>query len=153
MRTCCVVILVFLSLSCVSTPDVPTKEPVTTSDNEIGLVKGSLFEEPGHQAIPFNDVDPGESELQARSYPSAPPVMPHSDAGLKPITAGENQCIDCHAPDVAEDMGAVAIPDSHFLDLRNAPEQKRSEIAGARYDCNTCHVAQTLVEPLVGSLR
>ncbi len=155
MNRFCLVILAIVSLSCVSTVPAPKdsiQEPATVSDNEIGLVKGSLFEEPDRQAIPFNEIDAGESELRARSYPSAPPVIPHGVAGLELITADENQCIDCHAPDVAEDMGAVPIPESHFVDLRNAPEEKLSDVAGVRYNCTLCHVAQTLVEPLVGEL-
>ncbi len=41
----------------------------------------------------------------------------------------------------------------HYRDLRNAPDVTRDEIAGARYDCTICHVAQTGAEPLVEMRR
>ena len=138
------------SLSCTSAPPVdPAADAKGIPDAEIGLRPGSVFEEPDQKPILFNETDPGESEIPKRAYPSAPPVVPHTIAGIEPITAGENQCIDCHARDAAADFGATAIPASHYRDLRNAPDKDRDEIAGARYNCTTCHVPQTRAQPLV----
>jgi nitrate reductase cytochrome c-type subunit len=39
--------------------------------------------------------------------------------------------------------------ESHFKDLRHAPEVLRDELAGARWYCTSCHVSQSDAEPLV----
>jgi len=141
--------LVLFSLSCTSAPVDPDPAEVGISDAEIGLSGHTVFEDPVQQPASANEVEPGESAVRQRSYPQAPPVISHSTAGLVPITASENLCLDCHDVAAAEDVGATAIPPSHYRDLRNAPEVKRDEIAGARYYCATCHVDQTGAAPLV----
>ena len=145
--------LVLLSLSCTSAPVDTVPAEVGISDAEIGLSGHTVFEDPVQRAAPANEAEPGESVVRQRSYPQAPPVISHSVSGLEPITADENLCLDCHDVAAAEDVGATAIPPSHYRDLRNAPEVKRDEIAGARYYCTTCHVAQTGAAPLVEMRR
>ena len=141
--------LIIVSLSCTSAQVDPVPAEVGIPDAEIGLSGQTVFEDPVQQPAPANKVEPGESVLRQRSYPQAPPVISHSTAGFVPITASENLCLDCHDVGAADDVGATAIPPSHYRDLRNAPEVKRDEIAGARYYCATCHVAQTGAAPLV----
>ena len=147
--------LVLVTLSCTSAPADPEldSDEVGIPDADISLRRGSVFEETAQQAAPANDVEAGESVIRERSYPSAPPVISHSTAGLEPITVTENLCLDCHDVAAAEDVGATAIPSSHYRDLRYAPEVERTEIAGARYNCTTCHVAQTGATPLVAVER
>jgi len=128
----------------------PTPEAViSTSDSEIGLAPGTAYEQPPQAPISFNTVDPGESDLQIRPNAEFPPVIPHSIADLGPISVSENPCLECHNADVAEDMGAVAVPPSHRMDLRNAPGEVGDTVTGARMVCTSCHVAQTASEPLV----
>jgi nitrate reductase cytochrome c-type subunit len=122
----------------------PAPEAVATiPDSEIGLATGTAFEQPPQAPIVFNAVDPGESELSARPNAEFPPVIPHSIQDLDPITLSENPCLDCHNADVAEDMGAVAVPASHRMDLRNSPGEFGDEVTGARLVCTSCHVEMT----------
>lgn len=122
----------------------PAPEVVnTTPDSEIGLASGTAFEQPPQAPIAFKSVDPGDSELQARSNAEFPPVIPHSVQDLGPITLSENPCLECHNTDVAEDMGAVAVPASHRMDLRNSPGEYGDEVTGARLVCTSCHVEMT----------
>ena len=116
---------------------------VSTPDSEIGLAPGTAFEQPPQAPIAFNRVDPGESELRARPNAEFPPVIPHSVEDFEPITMTENPCLDCHNADVAEDMGAVAVPASHRMDLRNSPGEYGDEVTGARLVCTSCHVEMT----------
>jgi len=137
-----------------SAPDAPAPEQAETSapapemvksipDSEIGLAPGTAFEQPEQKAIGFNAVDPGDSEIQARSNAEFPPVIPHSVQDIGPISLDENPCLDCHNTDVAEDMGAVAVPASHLMDLRNSPGEFDDKVTGARLVCTSCHVEMT----------
>ena len=141
-------------VSCTSSAppaDTEIQAPVTVSDSEIGLAPGTAFEQPVQAPIAFNTVDPGESELREPPNPDFPPVIPHSVAGLEVITADENACLECHDPAAAGDMGAVAVPFSHFVDLRRSPRARGHEVVGSRWVCTSCHVAQTGAAPLVAN--
>ncbi len=122
----------------------PVPEAVATiPDSEIGLAAGTAFEQPPQAPIKFKTVDPGDSEIQARPNAEFPPVIPHSVQDLGPITLSENPCLDCHNADVAADMGAVAVPASHRMDLRNSPGELGDTVTGARFVCTSCHVEMT----------
>ena len=136
-----------------ASPETDSEVAVTTPDSEISLAPGTAFEQPPQTPIAFNTVDPGDSELRARPNAEFPPVIPHSVEDLGPISIGENPCLDCHNTDVAEDMGAVAVPASHRMDLRNSPGVVGDTVTGTRLVCTSCHVAQTGAEPLVAIAR
>ena len=149
-----------LMLSCATggpPADTDTTTPAAPSaaapvpDSEIGLAKGTAFEQPPQAPIAFNQVDPGDSELRARPNDEFPPVIPHSVADLETINMSENSCLDCHDPEAAPDMGAPAMPASHQVDLRRSPEVTGTEVIGSRWVCTSCHVAQTDVKPLVAN--
>lgn len=70
------------------------------------------------QKIDYNKVAPGSAKLIKRSFNNAPPLIPHSVAGLVPITKGNNACLGCHMPEVAKSMHATPIPASHFTNFR-----------------------------------
>ena len=72
---------------------------------------------------------------------------------LEGAATSDQACLDCHNADVAEDMGAVAVPASHRMDLRNSPGVVGDTVTGARLVCISCHVAQTGAEPLVAIAR
>jgi nitrate reductase cytochrome c-type subunit len=157
-KTLFVLLSITLSLSCSSGgPSAAPEEAIqpapaaaaATPDSEIGLAAGTAFEQPPQEAIGFNSVDPGESELRARPNGEFPPAIPHTVEDLETITLEENACLECHDVMVAADMGAVAVPSSHNVDLRRKPEAKGDEVVGARWVCTSCHVAQTDAKPLV----
>ena len=125
--------------------------PTGVSDSEIGLAPGTAFEQPPQAPIAFNRIDPGESELRPRPNEEFPPVIPHSIDDLETITTDDNSCLECHDTTVAADMGAVAVPRSHLVDLRRSPENTGEAVSGARWVCTSCHVTQTETQPLVAN--
>jgi len=155
MKNTILILSLVVALGCSSSapdsteaPPVAKPEPApemvkTTPDSEIGLASGTAFEQPEQKAIGFNAVDPGDGEIQARSNAEFPPVIPHSVQDLGPISLSENPCLDCHNADVAEDMGAVEVPASHRMDLRNSPGEFGDTVTGARLVCTSCHVEMT----------
>lgn len=155
MKNTILVLSLVVALGCSSGAPEKSKapsaaEPAPASENlksipdsEIGLAAGTAFEQPAQEAIAFNSVDPGESKLLARPNAEFPPVIPHSIQDMGPISIGENPCLDCHNTDIAEDMGAVAVPASHRMDLRNSPGEYGDEVTGARFVCTSCHVEIT----------
>lgn len=88
----------------------------------------------------------GESTKIERSYENAPPMISHSVADME-ITKEANACLDCHAPDVAEAVGAVSVPTSHQFHLRN--NKKLAKVDDTRWNCVSCHVTQVNAQPLV----
>jgi cytochrome c-type protein NapB len=155
MKNTFLVLSLVIALGCSSSGPETTEAPSaaepapapeaakTIPETEIGLAPGTAFEQPTQTAIAFNEIDPGESELQARPNAEFPPVIPHTVQNMGTISVGENPCLECHATDVAEDMGAVAVPASHKMDLRNSPGDFGAEVTGARLVCTSCHVEQT----------
>ena len=56
----------------------------------------------------------GESQRLGRAFPDAPPQIPHSVEDMLPITASDNECINCHHPDNTASEADAPIPRSHF---------------------------------------
>lgn len=138
----------------IAAPALAVEEPASKSgvpDNEVGLSRGSVFETLSPAAVPANESAPGEIAPPQRPNEEAPAVIPHGVADFLPISADSNMCLDCHALETKEEGEPTPIPASHYIDLRNAPAKKGSEVAGARYLCVSCHVEQTATEPLVGN--
>lgn len=151
VKNTCLLLSLVIAIGCSSgAPDQtaaapePAPEAVKTiPETEIGLAPGTAFEQPPQAPIGFNSVDPGDSELRARPNAEFPPVIPHSIQDMGVISMDENPCLECHGADVAEDMGAVAVPPSHYMDLRNSPGEFDDQVAGARLLCTSCHVELT----------
>lgn len=118
-------------------------------DTSLGLSKTSVFEVPDPPPVEWNTTDPGERPVLPRVYEGSPPLIPHAVQDFLPITRDDNQCIGCHQVEEKEEGEPTPIPASHFVDLRNAPDTRRDEVAGARYVCVSCHVPQTQNPPLV----
>ncbi|HEX9799539.1 MAG TPA: nitrate reductase cytochrome c-type subunit [Thermoanaerobaculia bacterium] len=125
----------------------PPAEPAKpTSDAELSLYPGSVFTVPDPAGFAWNDSAPGDNERLARSFPLAPPRVPHGIAEFQPITLRSNACLDCHALDAGAD--APELPASHRTDLRRAPESVTAAVAGARWLCLSCHVPTSDARPL-----
>ena len=157
-KTALLLLVLVVSLSCATggppaepgaQAATPTDTSTGVSDSEIGLAPGTAFEQPTQAPVAFNSKDPGESTLRPRPNLQYPPAIPHTIEDLEVITLGENSCLECHDASVAEDFGAVAVPASHRVDLRRAPETTGEDVVGARWVCTSCHVPQTDTEPLV----
>lgn len=117
-------------------------EPQSYGDEGLGIRKETLFEEDGVEppVATFTMRPPGSGVLLDRAYLDAPPQIPHSTAGLLPITKAGNACTGCHIPAVATAINATAIPASHMRD---------GNVSHARYNCSQCHVPQAEVTALV----
>lgn len=154
----------------------PAKNEVvkpTIDETSLGLRKISLFKEDKAVAprkTAYSTDYAGGSKKIKRAFQDAPPMIPHDTTGMLPITINNNQCIDCHMPDVASSMGATPIPPSHFMDFRpkttiakdgaieknghkikntsseklaNVSIKKTNKLYGGRFNCSQCHAPQS----------
>jgi len=135
------------------------------SENSLGYRKDSLYNEKNDVIPPeakYSSAAPGTSTRIQRAFQDAPPMIPHNTDGMLIITKGNNQCLQCHRPEVAEAVGATPIPKSHFLNMRpvnkivddklvkgvdNLQNQvsikKITKVYEGRYNCTQCHVPQS----------
>jgi cytochrome c-type protein NapB len=106
-------------------------------------------------AASFPVTDAGESELIDRSFPDAPPSIPHAIEDMYPITGSDNECLECHHPDNAVEGSDIPLPKTHFRrpmmgkggkdDLQVWVVKGYAEgedMAEARYNCSMCHTPQ-----------
>jgi nitrate reductase (cytochrome), electron transfer subunit len=142
--------LVILTLSAALAGACSSSGPATpVADTTLGLAKGSVFDTPAPPAVKANESNPGERPVLPRPYVIAPPRIPHATADFLPITQKQNACLDCHAVKEKKPGEPTPIPSSHYVDVRNAPGQVGSQLAGARYVCVSCHAAKTDAPDLV----
>jgi cytochrome c-type protein NapB len=125
--------------------DPPTLPAVT--DDELSYRHEPLLDDSGTPATVFDAPDPGDSQVAARAFENAPPVIPHNTDGLLPITGDENSCTDCHLPEEAADVGATPVPPSHFYDMRR--DKQLDSLNPANYNCTLCHAPQANTGELV----
>jgi len=91
---------------------------------------------------------PGKVKLFKKSYVTAPPMIPHSIAGMTPITVKNNMCLNCHLPQNAKALGVTPMPPDHFIDNFDGDKHIR-RVAGSRYFCTTCHAPQAKLNPVI----
>jgi cytochrome c-type protein NapB len=103
----------------------------------------------------YPDTDAGDAELVKRSFPDAPPVVPHTVEDTFVITADDNECLECHHPDNAEEGIDIPMTKTHFRQPVMAKGGEDSpmtwvvegyrqveDLAGTRYNCSMCHAPQ-----------
>lgn len=127
----------------------PEARPIP--DRDLGLRKVALSDDPVPAVTAYPDAAPGDNTKLPRAYDGAPPLIPHTLDGFGPITAGENTCLLCHQNGSTDPADPPQVPRSHMIDLRRAPGVLRETVAGARWNCTSCHVTQTNAAPLVGN--
>ena len=144
------------------------------SEESLGLRKTDLYSEKSDtvgEETKYSKTYAGSGHKINRAFQDAPPMIPHDVDGMLPITINNNQCTGCHMPDVAESMGATALPSSHFTNFRpntgiasdgritkngNAVDNTSSDklayvsikstgqkLVGARFNCTQCHAPQS----------
>lgn len=122
----------------------------------------------------YSKQSPGTSNKIKRSFQDAPPMIPHDTEGMLPITTNDNQCIMCHMPQSAKDMGlkATPIPVSHFTDFRphhkldgeifekvtddmknETSIKKLDTLSNARFNCSACHAPQSKGELIKSNFK
>ena len=133
-------------------PAAAEAPPAGIPEGRLGLARGSVFDvnEPVHWG--YAKESPGGNDLLPRAYPGAPPRVPHDVSDYLPITLTRNRCLQCHGiSKKKEPDDPTPIPQSHYVDLRNAPGVIRADLAGARFVCTSCHVPQSAAQPPVGN--
>jgi cytochrome c-type protein NapB len=107
----------------------------------------------GTTAIDEESVEPvskrwrNKGGLIDRNYEHQPPLAPHAIDGFA-IDLDSNDCLMCHSWASYSNVGATKISRAHFADHE---EDEPENVAGQRYFCKQCHVAQKDAEPLVGN--
>lgn len=138
-------IVVIITAACATSQ---TAKPV--ADNEIGLSKTSVFEDPSPSVFEYPKTEPSAAISLPRAWNSAPAQIPHKIEEFLPIKTNKNMCIVCH--DKPGMMGkkvkgiATAMPESHYDKV-----DARWERSNARFNCTACHAPQANVNDLVGN--
>jgi cytochrome c-type protein NapB len=128
-------------------PPAPPAPPADVADDELSYRNEPLLDDSGTPPAVFDAPDPGDSQMEARSFENAPPVIPHNVDDLLPITTNENSCTDCHLPEDAADLGATPVPASHLYDIRR--DKQLDSLNPANYNCTLCHAPQANTGELV----
>jgi cytochrome c-type protein NapB len=125
-------------------------EGVVLVDDQMGLSKSSVFDDPTPSAFEYPDGFNGARV--APSYVGAPPQIPHNIDDFVPINADSNACARCH--DKPARIGQkklkgipTSMPESHYV----KGEDGKLTRAGARYVCTQCHAPQADVGDLIGN--
>ena len=103
----------------------------------------------------YPESEAGESKRIERAFPDAPPQIPHTLVDMLPITAGDNECVECHHPDNVASEADLPLPKSHFSRAVMGAGGKgdpmvwvvrgyedSGDVAGSRYNCTICHTQQ-----------
>ena len=103
----------------------------------------------------YIETEAGESVTLDRSFPDAPPQIPHSVEDMLPITGTDNECLECHHPDNVASKEDLPVPKSHFQRAvmgKGKPGQgmvwvvrgyeQADDVVGAHYHCDMCHTPQ-----------
>jgi cytochrome c-type protein NapB len=106
-------------------------------DDQMGLSKTSVFDDPAPDAFAYSDKDPSGSGVLPRAYTGAPPQVPHKIEAFLPIKAGKNMCVVCH--DKPGMMGkkikgiATAMPESHYNKVEDRLERSNARAPNAMF--------------------
>jgi len=134
----------------------------SVSEDSLGLRKTTLHnEEVTPHGTSYGKEYAGSGHKITRAFQDAPPMIPHDVEGMLPITIKDNQCISCHDPVAAKDMGmgATPYPPSHMTNFRPQSSaikgentsseelahisiKKENKLIGARFNCTQCHAPQ-----------
>ncbi|HET6757012.1 MAG TPA: nitrate reductase cytochrome c-type subunit [Burkholderiales bacterium] len=82
-----------------------------------------------------------------RTYFLQPPTIPHKIDNYQ-LDKNANRCMFCHARTKAEQSKAIPVSITHYMDRDG---NLLADISPRRYFCDTCHVVQLEVKPLVES--
>ncbi len=149
---------------------------IVKSEDSFGLRTGDLENEDSAkpELTKYGKKSPGSGHKIKRAFQDAPPMIPHDTEGMLPITISDNQCITCHMPAAAKEMGmkATVIPKSHFTDFRpkmrnddgiivNTADTMKNEISikqldalsNARFNCSACHAPQSTGELVANTFK
>jgi nitrate reductase cytochrome c-type subunit len=118
------------------------------ADRDLGLSRTSVFDTPEPAAYGYDGSAPAIPAMSALDVP----VIPHEIRQLEKITVERNRCLNCHLdPELigktVPEGEPTPIPASHYLG--DPATSESPQVAGARWVCTQCHVAQSDTDPLV----
>lgn len=152
--------LLFVGCADNASPAGSESVKATVTEDSLSLRKTTLYNEGVKpHGTSYGKDAAGSSHKIKRAFQDAPPMIPHDTEGMLPITINNNQCIACHDPAVAKDMGATPYPASHMTNFRpqsyalkgentssetlaNISIKKENTLVGARFNCSQCHAPQ-----------
>lgn len=132
-------------------------------EDKLGIIDADVKSEETNlkEKALYAEAIPGSAETIERAFENAPPMIPHTTEGFFPIKINNNICFTCHMPEVADTVGAIALPETHFTDLRpkmvevngvlrfekegEIHIEKSDEVVQAYFNCSQCHAPQTNV--------
>lgn len=114
----------------------------------------SVFDTQTPELYAYSDGKPGYNDRLAKSWDELPPAVPHRVEEFLPVTADDNQCLDCH--DVPKYIGQPFNMDRSKKSKSPMSEEHYAskdldEINNARYNCTQCHVPLSNAPALVES--
>lgn len=123
---------------------------VTLVDDQMGLSKSSVFDDPSPEVIKYPEGFDGAPISPA--YSGAPPQIPHNIDDYLPINAQKNKCTNCHEKPARIGQKKIRhiptpMPESHYYKAEDG-SLKRSD---TRYVCVHCHTPQAEVKDLIGN--
>ena len=65
-------------------------------ETSVGIGADGVFNDPSPSTFEYPTIKAGESDRIAKSYHTAPPMVPHTVAEYLPITMETNECMECH---------------------------------------------------------
>lgn len=144
------ILLVSTLLTTIGIVGCQTGGPV--DETSIGLGEDAVFNDPSPETFDYPTTKAGESDRIAKSYHTAPPLVPHALAKYLPITMENNECMECHDKPKLIDRKYVkgkklAMPQDHYGGFNGKGD--KDEVSGARYTCTQCHVSASNAPPLV----
>ena len=112
----------------------------------------SVFETPTPTVYAYSDAKPGYNDRLAKDWEELPPQIPHRVDEFLPVTAEDNQCLDCH--DVPDYIGRPFNMDrtkksKSPMSKEHYASKDLDDIANARFNCTQCHVAMSNAPALV----
>lgn len=125
-------------------------QDVAIPDDAIGLSKTSVYDVPDPSVVDYGEAQPGTNKRIAKSYHTAPPMIPHTTKDMVPIKQDFNLCKDCHVQPallgqkITKGM-PIPAPVSHYVDA------KAGQLYMGRWNCIQCHREQAKVDVLVQS--
>jgi len=125
---------------------------VTLVDDQMGLSKTSVFDDPSPAVFDYPRTEPHEAQPMPRAWEGAPPQIPHNIEDFLPIDAQKNRCSSCHEKPALLGKKKIKglptpMPESHYVKA----EDGKLTRSGARYICTQCHTPQAQVDDLIGN--
>jgi len=125
-------------------PSTSDGSVATVTDNEMGLLKGSVFDVYTPTAATYVGGEHGSGKTLPRASAGIPPQIPHMVEKGITITLEDNECMMCH-----NEGDDSPLPASHKRDyFGNGPADDTDLPAPRRQRCLMCHTQASDAKPL-----